>query len=319
MFSVNLPGKRVLLFAALFALLFMAMPGLAGRAAQVEAAGGSAVTSQVSGATTIYVVRRGDTLSNIARRYNTTVYTLVQLNGIRNPNLIYIGQRLRVPAPSSGGTGTATNPVRISFPTGGVSAAVTGSVTFPNRFCYVAGAMAGQQMTVQITSTGQKANFAITSPDGQPLKRVENEDRVWTGVLPRNGDYLICTATPSGTVSYNLAVTILPLGSQPTATRIQFAPGATSANVSGTVGNNNRQCYVLGARAGQTMTIQASSPANIVNFSLVGADGTPFKRIENGPPLFSIRLPLTQDYTICTGVPADTPPTYYVLILSITG
>jgi len=43
-----------------------------------------------------YVVRRGDTLSGIAYRFNTTYQRLMQLNGIRNPNLIYAGQRLRI-------------------------------------------------------------------------------------------------------------------------------------------------------------------------------------------------------------------------------
>ena len=43
-----------------------------------------------------YVVRRGDTLGGIARRFGTTYQKLAQLNGIRNPNLIYVGQRLRI-------------------------------------------------------------------------------------------------------------------------------------------------------------------------------------------------------------------------------
>ena len=48
--------------------------------------------------TTIYIVRRGDTLGGIARRHNTTVATLLRLNPqIRNPNRIYVGQRIRVP------------------------------------------------------------------------------------------------------------------------------------------------------------------------------------------------------------------------------
>ena len=217
----------------------------------------------------------------------------MQLNGIRNPNLIYIGQRLRVPAPSSGGTGTASNPVRIKFPAGGIAATVTGTVSFPNRFCYVAGARAGQQMTVQITSAGQAANFLITSPDGQPLKRLENEDRTWTGTLPMTGDYLICVATASGTTSYNLTLAIPTVPSPPAAIRIQFPPGGTSASVNGTVGNSSRQCYVLAARAGQMMTIQVSSPANLVNFSLVAPDGSPMKRIDVGVPYYSVRLPLT--------------------------
>ncbi len=43
-----------------------------------------------------YTVQRGDTLSGIARRYGVTVQYLVNLNGIRNPNLIYPGQLIKV-------------------------------------------------------------------------------------------------------------------------------------------------------------------------------------------------------------------------------
>lgn len=44
----------------------------------------------------IYIVRTGDTLSGIAWRYGTSVWALAQANGIWNPNLIYVGQRLMV-------------------------------------------------------------------------------------------------------------------------------------------------------------------------------------------------------------------------------
>ena len=43
-----------------------------------------------------YTVVKGDTLSKIAKKYGTTVAKLVQLNGISNPNLIHVGQKLRV-------------------------------------------------------------------------------------------------------------------------------------------------------------------------------------------------------------------------------
>lgn len=43
-----------------------------------------------------YTIQRGDTLSGIARRYGVTVQYLVNLNGIRNPNLIYAGELLKV-------------------------------------------------------------------------------------------------------------------------------------------------------------------------------------------------------------------------------
>ncbi|MEW9501765.1 N-acetylmuramoyl-L-alanine amidase family protein [Jeotgalibacillus marinus] len=43
-----------------------------------------------------YTVQRGDTLSSIARRFNTTVDALVSLNELSEPNLIYVGQTLKV-------------------------------------------------------------------------------------------------------------------------------------------------------------------------------------------------------------------------------
>ena len=45
-----------------------------------------------------YTVKRGDTLSEIALRYNTTVNILTSINNISNPNLIYIGQVLKIPS-----------------------------------------------------------------------------------------------------------------------------------------------------------------------------------------------------------------------------
>jgi LysM repeat protein len=47
---------------------------------------------------TIYIVQPGDTLLNIANRFRTTVAVLAQLNGITNPNVIRVGQRLLIPA-----------------------------------------------------------------------------------------------------------------------------------------------------------------------------------------------------------------------------
>ncbi len=43
-----------------------------------------------------YIVKSGDTLSGIAAKYKTTVANLVKLNGIKNPNLIYVNQKIRV-------------------------------------------------------------------------------------------------------------------------------------------------------------------------------------------------------------------------------
>lgn len=44
-----------------------------------------------------YIVLPGDTLGRIAARYNTTVQTLITLNHIANPEIIYPGQHLALP------------------------------------------------------------------------------------------------------------------------------------------------------------------------------------------------------------------------------
>lgn len=43
-----------------------------------------------------YIVVKGDTLSSIAKRYNTTVAKLAEANGLKNPNLIQVGQYLKI-------------------------------------------------------------------------------------------------------------------------------------------------------------------------------------------------------------------------------
>lgn len=51
-----------------------------------------------AGGTKTIIIQRGDTLSGIALKYNTTVQRLVELNNIANPNLIYAGATLIVPS-----------------------------------------------------------------------------------------------------------------------------------------------------------------------------------------------------------------------------
>ena len=54
----------------------------------------------ISGSTTVvkqevvYTVKKGDTLSSIAKKYNTTYQKIAADNGIKNPNVISIGQKV---------------------------------------------------------------------------------------------------------------------------------------------------------------------------------------------------------------------------------
>lgn len=46
---------------------------------------------------TVYTVKSGDTLSDIAAKYGTTYQKLAAYNGITNPNLIHVGQKIKIP------------------------------------------------------------------------------------------------------------------------------------------------------------------------------------------------------------------------------
>jgi len=63
--------------------------------------------------TTTYIVKRGDILERIARKYNTTPNVLRKLNHLKSRNRIYVNQKLKVPSdaaaePSSTGEDTTT-------------------------------------------------------------------------------------------------------------------------------------------------------------------------------------------------------------------
>ena len=45
----------------------------------------------------VYTVESGDTLSGIASKYGTNYQAIAQYNGISNPNVIYVGQQIKIP------------------------------------------------------------------------------------------------------------------------------------------------------------------------------------------------------------------------------
>ena len=94
-----------------------------------------------------------------------------------------------------------------------------------------------------------------------------------------------------------------PPSSSPT--RIQFATGAVSATVSGTVVFPNRPQYVLYAFKNQRMTVQISSADHSANFAILGVtDSQPLKRFENEDRTWTGYLPTTQDYILQVAVPS---------------
>jgi hypothetical protein len=208
-------------------------------------------------------------------------------------------------------------PIRIRFPAGGTSATVNGLVGPSQQPRYVLRAMAGQEMSVQIIAPGNLANFAVTGADGTPYKRLASESRYFSFTLPKTQDYEISVASAGGTVDFSLMVTIRWPSSPPTnePIRLQFRPGAISAEVMGSLPNQGRQDYLLRAVAGQEMTVNVYADRGTALLAITGTDGTPYKRSSVGGPSFRFTLPATQDYEL--GVIASSGPVSYRLVVTI--
>ena len=59
-------------------------------------------------ATVTYTVKKGDTLSAIAKKYNTTASNIAKLNNIKNVNRIYVGQKLIISGKASTTSSSST-------------------------------------------------------------------------------------------------------------------------------------------------------------------------------------------------------------------
>jgi LysM repeat protein len=75
-------------------------------------------------ADTTYVVKSGDTLGSISRSFGVSVSAIMQANGLTNPDLIFVGQTLRIPT----GTGTGSTPVPTVAPGTGTGSGACGAV-----------------------------------------------------------------------------------------------------------------------------------------------------------------------------------------------
>ena len=72
--------------------------GLTEVAEESGTASGSGSTASSGGRTAVYTVRKGDTLWGIAGRYGVALTALIVANHqIKNPNLIYPGDQVRIP------------------------------------------------------------------------------------------------------------------------------------------------------------------------------------------------------------------------------
>ena len=84
-------AKKRAMLAVVLALTLMAS------VCSTAAAATSTTATSTSTAMTTYIVKAGDCLWNLAKKFGVTVQDLVDANNIKNPNLIYVNQALVIP------------------------------------------------------------------------------------------------------------------------------------------------------------------------------------------------------------------------------
>ncbi|MEZ4733040.1 MAG: Gmad2 immunoglobulin-like domain-containing protein [Caldilineaceae bacterium] len=125
--------------------------------------------------TNTYVVQAGDTLSAIARRFDTTVTALLELNELANPNVIYVGQVLTVRAPAEEATATPgstvpeATPTRTPSPTFTVTATPVITATVPATPEATATITATAVVTTPVVWTDPELPIEVFSPVGGGL------------------------------------------------------------------------------------------------------------------------------------------------------
>ncbi len=118
---------------------------------------------------------------------------------------------LQVTIPPLGATPVTDDPRRITFPPGGTTATVQGTTATPGLDRFVIRALAGQTMSVNISSTQGPAILIIYAADGNVLISDHAGASSWSGTLPATQDYFIDTrSVGDAKVGFALTVTIPP-------------------------------------------------------------------------------------------------------------
>lgn len=211
-------------------------------------------------------------------------------------------------------------PARIEFGPGQTSAELSGQVAVglpPVE--YVIRVMAGQMLITNLSSNPQaSADITVRDMAGNVLNFGRAPTELGT-TIPNGSDYLIVVSTMStNAVQFTLRVTVPPLPGAG-ATRIQFAPGATSATVTGDLPfGGDLDSWVVRALAGQTMNVslgvnEATGWVNVFVYNEAG------QLIGSGTDVSDAAVPLatTGDYRIVVSSIQAAGPLSYSMTVDI--
>ncbi len=207
--------------------------------------------------------------------------------------------------------------ITVKFDKGATSKGYDESISAGGNHVYSLSASKGQSMTVKITSPDNNAAFNVLDPVGNKLNDGDAGSTVFTRSLPSNGKYKILVSGSKGAANYKINFSVsgksedddLPVedeeddepGGGLTKT-VKFSKGSSSASYSDAVIRGERNTYILGANAGQTMNVSISSVESNAVFQIKGPTGyLPGTAPGTDARSWSGQLPANGKYNIIVG------------------
>lgn len=201
--------------------------------------------------------------------------------------------------PTASPTPTPTQPVEFSqqLPlTLGEPRTLNGTLKANEIINYQIQAEQGQRLLTQLG--GEGILLSVLGPNGQPVDAQAQRVLGWRGELPASGQYVIQLSPVQGLAQSNYALTVglaAPTAPEPEPTaeptpepepeppaepevieqRVQIPGGATSTQVSGSVGPDRIRRYVINAQQGQIMNISVPNVGGPVQLDVRFPGGEP--------------------------------------------
>ena len=208
-------------------------------------------TSTSTGGTSYYTVKSGDTLSGIATSYSTTVSKLTSLNNLSNPNLIYVGQRLLVQAPTTSSTSSSTSTT--------TSTSTTSATTY----------------TVKSGDTLSKiaANHNTTTSTLTSLNNLSNPNLIYVGqVLKLTSGSTSSTSTASATTSSATTTYTVKSGDTLSGIAAKYNTTYTTLAKVNNISNANEIYVGQTLKISTTSTTSSTSTSSSKSYTVISGD-----------------------------------------------
>lgn len=200
-----------------------------------------------------------------------------------------------------------TGPTTVKFGGGKTSKAYKNSIERGGSHTYYLSASAGQKMSIRIRSANEDAGFTVYDPAGSELSGGEetSEVREFDEDLDASGKHKI-VVTSGRNVDYEITFGVSAKAKDLTAREaeggankiVKFGKGNSSASYSNSVIRGDRDTYILGAGAGQFMTVSIISREDNASFEIVAPNG---ENLVDDDTNWTGELPRDGNYKIIVG------------------